>query len=154
YDKRSGQFLPYLQGVNGTKFIFSRDGKWVAYVSIVDDTLWRSRVDGTERLQLTFSPMFSNMVSSWSPDGSQIAFSAGIPGKPFQIFRISRDGGNPEPLTEGNRGRGDITPSWSPDGKSLVFGEYADPGRVLLLDVQTRKQTPLPGSENRGATAW
>ena len=159
YDKHSGQFLPYLPAVNGTKFIFSRDGLWVAYVSVVDNTLWRSRVDGTERLQLTFPPMNANLVPSWSPDGSEIAFAAGIPGRPLQIFRASRDGGNPEPLTEGNHGLGDVTPSWSPDGKSLVFGEYASPSmdsptHVWLLDLQTRKLTALPDSEGRGATAW
>ncbi len=35
---------------------FSRDGKWVAYTAVPDYTLWRSRVDGSERLQLTYPP--------------------------------------------------------------------------------------------------
>ena len=35
---------------------FSSDGKWVAYASYPDYTLWRSRTDGTDRLQLTDPP--------------------------------------------------------------------------------------------------
>src|SRR5262249_49367833 len=54
YDKRSKSFLPFLAGVNGIKFSFSRDGQWVTYVNIADNTLWRGRVDGSDRLQLTF----------------------------------------------------------------------------------------------------
>jgi len=163
YDKSSRDFLPYLPGVNGTKYRFSRDGLWVAYVSIADNTLWRSRVDGTERLQLTFPPMMANRVPSWSPDGSQIAFAASTPGRSSRIFRISRDGGTPEQITEGKHGGGDITPSWSSDGKILAFGELPNSGEVpagnppvyvWLLDLQTRKLTALPGSAGLTGTGW
>jgi len=34
-----------------------KDGQWVAYASYPEGSLWRSKVDGTERLQLTFPPM-------------------------------------------------------------------------------------------------
>src|SRR2546427_7703409 len=125
---------------------FSRDGLWMVYVSIADNTLWRSRIDGSERLQLTFPPMNANFVPAWSPDGSQIAFAGSISGGLLRIFRISRDGGNPEQLTEGKHGGGDVRPSWSPDGKTLVFGEYSSSGvpvgnpmYVWLLDLETRK---------------
>jgi len=161
YDKGSKNFLPYLSGVNGTKYRFSRDGLWMVYVSIADNTLWRSRIDGSERLQLTFPPMNANFVPAWSPDGSQIAFAGSISGGLLRIFRISRDGGNPEQLTEGKHGGGDVRPSWSPDGKTLVFGEYSSSGvpvgnpmYVWLLDLETRKLTTLPGSADLGAPSW
>jgi len=166
YDKVSRNFLPYLPGVNGVKFSFSRDGFWVVYVNVADNTLWRSKVDGSERLQLTFPPMNANFIPSWSPDGSQIAFPAILPGGTLQIFRISRDGGSPERLTEGKHRDGDARPSWSPDGKTLVFGEYPgelpdsavpaniSPMHVWLLDLQSRKLTTLPGSANLFRPAW
>jgi Tol biopolymer transport system component len=163
YDKGLRDFLPYLPDVNGTKFTFSRDGLWVAYVSIADNTLWRCRSDGTERLQLTFAPMMANFVPSWSPDGSQIAFAASIRGGPLKIFRISRDGGNPEQLTEGKHAGGDVTPSWSPDGKTLVFGEYPHSGdaqaakssmHIWLLDLETRRLSTLPESADLFGTGW
>ena len=166
YDKGSRNFLPYLPGVNGVKFSFSRDGSWVVYVNVADNTLWRSRADGSERLQLTFPPMNANFIPSWSPDGSQIAFPASLPGRPVQIFRISRDGGSPEQLTEGKHRDGDVRPSWSPDGKTIVFGEYPgeyldsavqakiSPMYVWLLDLQSRQLTTLAGSANLFRPAW
>lgn len=73
FDARVGQFVPYLGGISADFVDFSRDGKWVAYVSYPEGTLWRSRIDGSERLQLTVAPM-EVTVPRWSPDGSQIAF--------------------------------------------------------------------------------
>src|SRR5262249_44512520 len=76
--------------------------------------------------------------------------------------RLRSSWGSPEKLTEGRHAGGDITPSWSPDGKSLVFGEYPDsrmqtessPIYAWLLDLQTRKLKPLPGSAGLFGTAW
>jgi hypothetical protein len=61
----SGVFLPFLGGITADFVEFSRDGQWVLYVAFPDGTLWRSRVDGTKRLQLTFPPMVV-MVPHWS----------------------------------------------------------------------------------------
>ena len=52
YDAKSQQFLPYLSGISAIHLGFSKDGQWVAYMNYTDGTLWRSKVDGTERLQL------------------------------------------------------------------------------------------------------
>jgi len=46
--------------------VVSRDGKWTPSVSYPDATLWRSRLDGSERLRLTFSPV-SAFLPHWSP---------------------------------------------------------------------------------------
>ncbi len=57
YDMKSHQFEPFLSGISATDPTFSRDGKWVAYVSYPDHNLWRSRSDGSERRQLTYPPI-------------------------------------------------------------------------------------------------
>jgi Tol biopolymer transport system component len=57
YDANSGQFVPFLLGISTFSPTFSSDGKWVDYASYPDHMLWRSRSDGTDRLQLTFPPM-------------------------------------------------------------------------------------------------
>ena len=67
YDSASHQFTPYLSGISAMGVNFSRDGKWVTYVAYPEGTLWRSKVDGSERLQLTFPPLFCAMPR-WSPD--------------------------------------------------------------------------------------
>jgi hypothetical protein len=45
---KSKQFVPFLSGISATDPTFSRDGRWVAYVSYPDHILWRSRGDGSE----------------------------------------------------------------------------------------------------------
>ena len=58
YDSPSHQFTPHLSGISATGVNFSRDGRWVTYVAYPDGTLWRSKVDSSERIQLTFPLLF------------------------------------------------------------------------------------------------
>ena len=51
YESRSRHFAPFLSGISAGELDFSRDGKWVAYVSYPERTLWRSRIDGSESQQ-------------------------------------------------------------------------------------------------------
>ena len=92
YDSRSGQFVPFLSGISAEGLAFSRDGQWVAYTSFPDGTLWRSKVDGSERRQLTFLPM-RVLLPRWSPDGKQIAFNAILPGATWSVYLVSSEGG-------------------------------------------------------------
>jgi hypothetical protein len=52
YDSASGRFLPFLGGVAAEHAKFSRDGQWVAYVSYPEGDLWRSKIDGSQKLKL------------------------------------------------------------------------------------------------------
>jgi Tol biopolymer transport system component len=122
YDSKLG-FVPYLGGLSAGHLAFSADGNWVAYTGVPDGTLWRSRVDGTERLQLTQPPM-EVLVPRWSPDGKQIAF-CGDTQKTRQSFVISSQGGIPREIAPGTFFSCD--PSWSPDGNSLVLTLSAEP---------------------------
>jgi Tol biopolymer transport system component len=149
YDAKSLQFLPYLPGLSAIQLAFSKDGQWVAYSIYPGGALWRSKVDGTERLQLT-SPPLVGFQPQWSPDGKQIAFSTNEPGKPFHMYTVSAAGGAPKQLTNGERD--EAFPNWSPDGNSLIFGnmspEYdgAVPTAIHLLDLKTGQLTTLSGS--------
>src|SRR6185437_7748042 len=71
YDVKSEHFEPYLSGVSGGQIDISRDGRWVVYVTYPDDSLWRSRIDGSDKLQLIHSPITA-AVPRWSPDGKRI----------------------------------------------------------------------------------
>ena len=73
YDRRSNQFQPYLGGISAEFVAFSRDGKYVAYVSFPDGILWRANRDGTGLMQLSEPPLHPTALR-WSPDGSQILF--------------------------------------------------------------------------------
>jgi Tol biopolymer transport system component/DNA-binding winged helix-turn-helix (wHTH) protein len=101
YDFKSGQFVPFLGGISAEFLDVSKDGQWVAYVSYPEGTLWRSRIDGSERLQLTFPPDFAT-VPRWSPDGKTIVFGYRTDGeKLHRIYEVSSEGGSRSPNIPG-----------------------------------------------------
>jgi len=151
YDAKSGEFLPYLPGVSAGELSFSPDGRWVAYVFSPEGTLWRSKVDGSERLQLTYPPSKA-ALPRWSPDGMRIAYqeSAGGLSKPDRILVVSPEGGIPEELPTGRHSA--EGPTWSPDGRAIYFldadwtgGKFSS--SIKSLDLQTKEISDLPGSE-------
>jgi Tol biopolymer transport system component len=158
YDARSGEFVPCLAGISAEFVDFSRDGKWVTYVTFPDRILWRSRTDGTERLQLTAVSVQATMPR-WSPDARRIAYFDAAPGKPWRIYLISADGGKPEPLL--SEPRNQMDPNWSPDGNSVIFSYFPIFDRVppeklgvYTVDLKTRKVKKLPGSDGLWAPRW
>jgi eukaryotic-like serine/threonine-protein kinase len=151
YDPKLKQFAPSFGGISAGEIDFSRDGQWIAYKAYPDDTLWRSRVDGGEKLQLCSPPLLSSMPR-WSPDGKQVAFVGAIPGTVSKLFLVSSEGGSPEELIPADKDNQD-DPQWSPDGSSLLFAQYGqfgggDPSKYSIqkVDLRTRQLSTLPGS--------
>jgi len=146
YDLKSGQFGPFLSGISAEQLDFSKDGNWVAYVTFPDGILWRSRVDGSERMQLTSSPLRVE-VPRWSPDGTRIAFAGYPPEGPWKIYLVSADGGKPEVVSESQND--ELDPTWSPDGNTLIFGGhmFSAETRISSLDLRTRRVSTIPGSQ-------
>jgi serine/threonine protein kinase/Tol biopolymer transport system component len=147
YDPQSRQFVPYLSGMSATDLAFSADGKWVAYVSTPEGTLWRSRVDGTERLQLTYPPA-QVVLPQWTPDGSRIVYESFATGQPWKALAVSPQGGPSEDLLPSGASAVDF--NWTHDGKSLIFsqGVISPRVRINVLDLKTHTISDFPGSEN------
>jgi Tol biopolymer transport system component len=156
YDSKSGQFSPFLGGISAEYVAFSKDGQWVTYVSYREGALWRSKVDGSERLQLTYPPMYP-VLPRWSPDGKKIVFFEFAAGadKPGKIYEVSPEGGSPRPLMPEDP-RQQLDPNWSPDGSKMVFSnESNDPSSAIhVLDVASRKASDLPGSQGLYSPRW
>ena len=128
---------------------YSPDGKWIAWLNASDNSLWRSRVDGSERIQLT-TPLQRIFTMKWSPDDRRLAVMGLEPGKPWKIYLIDAEGGKLTPVL--NEDRNEADPAWSPDGQSIVFGRLPDrmdngqPKAIYLVNLQTHKVTEIPGS--------
>jgi serine/threonine protein kinase len=154
YDAKVKQLVPYLSGISAMGLDFSGDGEWVAYNDASDGTMWRSKLDGTQKLQLVFPPMQA-YLPRWSPDGRQIAFFGHPPGEPWQIFVVPAEGGSPELIFRSTINSAD--PTWSPDGKSLAFGENSlnnQGSSIYVLDLKTRTPRKLPGSDGLYSPRW
>ena len=161
YNARTGDFVPYLSGISATCVDFSRDRQWIAYVQHPELTLWRSKIDGSEKLQLTF-PSMEALMPRWSPDGTQIAFIGITPDQRWHSYFVAADGtGTPQQIPNVPSEAGETDPGWSPDGKSLVFAGTPShhslkpsPNAIHIMDMHTRKVTTLPGSEGLCSTRW
>jgi len=148
YDSTKKTFVSYLGGIPARFVSYSPNRQWVAYKNYRDGTLWRSRTDGTEALQLTFPPL-DIYTPTWSPDGKRIAFEGS-----GRLYVVTFEGGKAEPLLAEDFQVGD--PSWSPDGKSLLFIHWAAKGHpnIGLLDLATRQYRMIPGSDECEGARW
>ena len=145
YDTKSAAFVPFLSGISADSVSFSRDGQWVTYVSFPEGTLWRSKSDGSQRIQLTYPPL-SVRLPSWSPDGQQIVFYALSPGREAEaVHGFGR---------RRNAARNDTRGLPRTNGTYLVARRNKDrlrravqlilPRAIRMLDVKTNQISSLP----------
>lgn len=72
--------------------------------------------DGSDLVQLTDG---ESAFPAWSPDGSRLAFTQGLPDGSWQISTMAPDGSDVRVLTSGP-GIHEV-PSWSPDGSWIAY---------------------------------
>jgi len=147
FDAKVNEFVPFLSGISAFNPTFSRDGNWVAYTSYPDHALWRSRADGSERLQLTYPPI-QVYYSFISPDGKRVVYQNTEGG----IYVISIDGGQPQKIVEKDANAA----NWSSDGNVLVFSKARDAAHSELqfLDLRTGKRSVVPDSQDLLGGHW
>jgi Tol biopolymer transport system component/tRNA A-37 threonylcarbamoyl transferase component Bud32 len=155
FNQQTGQFEPLLSGISAEGVTFSPNGKEVAYVSYPEGILWRQRLDGSGRVQLTDRPLYP-LVPRWSPDGSQIVFmDIGSGGDNVPSYVVPCDGGSARRLLPKDAGT-QADPNWSPDGRRIVFATMrGDPRSVIrILDLSSQQVSTLPGSEGVWGARW
>jgi len=133
---------------------YSHDGKWVAYIG-VGLTLWRSRVDGSERSQLTTSPLLV-LRPRWSPDDKKILLMARHPKEGYAPYIIPAEGGKLEPIMEKDDLSHDHA-DWSPDQQSVVVGlSLTTNGKkvISMVNLATHQVAKLPASEGLLHPLW
>jgi len=138
---------------------YSPSGEWILYQSDWDSSLWRSRVNGGQPLQLT-PPLLRLADPQWSPDSTQIVFMGPGegPDQRTQVYVLPRDGGKPRRVLQ-QRGS-QFHPHWLPDGQSVaisvspVEGEKEPTPGIYVTNVATRQAEMLPGSTDIDSVAW
>jgi len=154
---KTREYVPRLSGMSATDPTFSSDGQWVVYRSYPDSTLWRSRTDGSDRLQLTDVPMVPSYPVI-SPDGTKVAFGTYYSvGQGLNIFIVGMEGGPPRRFSEQCG-----LPNWSPDSNLLVLscdvpGKY--PGEknldeLRVADLRSGKISTVPDSQGKCCAYW
>lgn len=135
----------------------NRDGNIDIYISDVENAI---RGNAASR-QLTDTPApVQNLVTSWSPDGSMIAFSSNRDGN-MEIYLMNPEGNDIVRLTDNVTS--DAEPRWSPDGKQIAFSSNRDGNvEIYVLDVEetiqsgndtiARRLTDHPGDDT--GPAW
>ncbi|HKW98221.1 MAG TPA: protein kinase [Bryobacteraceae bacterium] len=157
YDAAARQFVTYLSGISAVGVSLSPDRRWVVYANYPARTLWRSKVDGSERLQLTFPPLYA-LGGRWSPDGTRIAYSAVGEDKPSNVYVVSADGASTEQETSAEYGS--VFGGWSPDGNALLIGRFPKkdnldgPVVIEILDLRTHALREIPGAEGFSSPQW
>jgi Tol biopolymer transport system component len=153
-DTKYGQFQPFLGGISADLIAFSKDGRSVAYVTYPDRNLWRATRDGSDRVQLTSSPLQPGAVS-WSPDGTQLVFDSPDSEGPH-AWIVRSTGGSPQRLLPEDRDP-EVDPIWSPDGRTILFSTGDVGGRgshIRTLDVASHQIGTLPGSDGKVGPFW
>jgi serine/threonine protein kinase/Tol biopolymer transport system component len=153
FDAQAKRIEPYLSGISAEFLSFSRDGKQITYVTYPDGILWRAKADGSERVQLTTPPL-RPAVCRWSPDGTQILFTAKRDSRLAELYTVASRGGSPRQLIPSEEGTGREDAYWSPDGRKIVFAEFEPRASLAILDVASGKVSRIPGSDELFSPRW
>ncbi len=141
YDEKTKQFASFLGGISAEDVVFSKDGKWVVYRSFPDGILWRSRVDGSDRLQLSYARVGESI--SFTPDGNSVTYDAN-----GNINTVSIDGGDPKAIV---KEKGAFLADWSPDGSKLV---YSGSSGITIVDETSGKRTVVESAGGNWGFRW
>lgn len=160
FDLKTGKPSLFLGGISADWMEVSRDDKQVVYVSYPQGDLWKSNMDGSGRVQLTFGEP-KPVLPRWSPDGRTILFFdfPGGPNHSGKIYEIPAAGGSPRVLLPSDT-QNEQDPTWSPDGKRIAFAGDANDANAIngpairILTVETGQVVTVPGSEKMFSPRW
>jgi dipeptidyl aminopeptidase/acylaminoacyl peptidase len=148
---------PFLPELSARDLVCSADGKSVLFSS--ENSLWRSRKDGSERYQLV-----ENVISSpvlyprWSPDSKKIIFEGRI--DDFgPIYTLPAQGGTRRLiLAPGQQGS---SPDWGPDGQRIVLSlleqrvnHSGTQPALYFHDLRSEQSIRIQGSEGLTEVRW
>jgi len=162
YGVGDGAYALYVVDTNGcavhrlTRSIagnptWSPDGKWIAFDTSGEGTIWKLHPNGTGLTPIA-SGNGANYDSSpaWSPSGKTVAFVRYHHGR-GEIWIVGADGSRPRLLRADARSSNE-TPAWSRDGARIAF--TARTGGRSSIDVIDANGTKFRTLTKGGTEAW
>jgi DNA-binding winged helix-turn-helix (wHTH) protein/Tol biopolymer transport system component len=152
YDQKARRWVSFLEGFSGEQIDRSPDGQWLAYITFPGSELHMCKIDGSSDVLLV--PGVEAINPSWSPDGTQIAFS-GRPTGTFANFKLwlvspgGRDAAPYAPVVESG-----YDTIWSGDGKRILIGQDGSRSRIRILHLKTGELESIGGTERLFSPRW
>ena len=146
-----------LSESGATDMDFSLDGQWVVYAARENGTLWKSRIDGSNRVQL-MAGATGAFAPHWSPDQKQILFTGFLLDKQPRLYVVSAQGGSPKTVLPMDNRWASVSGDWRTDGRQIVVDvqDTATGGEpnIRILDLETNRLSAIPGSEGLIEPRW
>jgi len=140
-----------------TDMDFSLDGQWVVYAARENGTLWKSRIDGSNRMQL-MAGATGAFAPHWSPDQRQILFTGFLLDKQPRLYVVSAQGGSPKTVLPMDNRWASVSGDWRTDGRQIVLDvqDTATGGEstIRILDLESGHLSAISGSEGLIEPRW
>jgi len=156
-DPKTSEKTAMLAESGATDMDFSLDGQWVVYAARENGTLWKSRIDGSNRVQLTAGGSGA-FAPHWSPDQKQILFTGFLLDKQPRLYVVAASGGAPKSVLPSNNKWSSVSGDWRTDGRQIVLDvqdtESGKEANIRILDLESNRLTELAGSEGLLEPRW
>jgi DNA-binding winged helix-turn-helix (wHTH) protein/Tol biopolymer transport system component len=156
-DPKTSEKTAMLAESGATDMDFSLDGKWVVYAARENGTLWKSRIDGNGRVQLT-SAAAGAFAPHWSPDQKQILFTGFLLDKQPRLYVVSAHGGAPKSVLPTNNKWASVSGDWRTDGRQIVLDvqetEYGSEPTIRILDLESGSLKQIERSDGLIEPRW
>ena len=140
-----------------TDMDFSLDGQWVVYAARENGTLWKSRIDGSNRLQL-MAGATGAFAPHWSPDQKQVLFTGFLLDKQPRLYVVSAQGGLPKTVLPTDNRWASVSGDWRTDGRQIVLDvqdtALGGESTIRILDLESGRLSTIAGSEGLIEPRW